>query len=285
MFTKQNIRFPGGKAKALTLSYDDGITSDIRLVELFNRYNLKATFNLNGSGFNEDEEAGSKHSIGDKTTAISLSKAKEIYKGHEVALHGFWHLNMSNETTAKCMQEVVLDRQKLEKEFGGIIRGMAYAYGAYNDEVVEILKKAGIEYSRTCLSTKDFRIPDDWLRMTSTCHQAFDEMEGLAEKFVNENPADNEEAWIFYMWGHSYEYDRGFMDFARMENFAKTVSNKDDVWYATNIEICEYIKAVDRLVYNLDQDVVFNPTSYDLWFIKDGKSVCIKSGETKYIWE
>ena len=36
-----------GKNKAITFSYDDGVTQDIRLIEIFNKYNLKATFNLN----------------------------------------------------------------------------------------------------------------------------------------------------------------------------------------------------------------------------------------------
>ena len=36
-----------GKKKAVTFSYDDGVTQDRRLVELLNRYGLKATFNLN----------------------------------------------------------------------------------------------------------------------------------------------------------------------------------------------------------------------------------------------
>lgn len=36
-----------GKKKALTFSYDDGVTQDVRLIEMFNKYNLKATFNLN----------------------------------------------------------------------------------------------------------------------------------------------------------------------------------------------------------------------------------------------
>ena len=36
-----------GKMKALTFSYDDGVTQDQRLISLFNKYGLKATFNLN----------------------------------------------------------------------------------------------------------------------------------------------------------------------------------------------------------------------------------------------
>ena len=36
-----------GKMKALTFSYDDGVTQDKRLIEMFNKYDLKCTFNLN----------------------------------------------------------------------------------------------------------------------------------------------------------------------------------------------------------------------------------------------
>ena len=37
--------FPGGKAKALTMSYDDGKLEDIRLLEILNKYVIKGTFN------------------------------------------------------------------------------------------------------------------------------------------------------------------------------------------------------------------------------------------------
>ena len=43
------LLFPGGKSKAFTLSYDDGVVQDRRLAELFRKYGLKCSFNL-GSG-------------------------------------------------------------------------------------------------------------------------------------------------------------------------------------------------------------------------------------------
>ena len=36
-----------GKKKAVTFSFDDGVTQDIRTIEILNKYGLKATFNLN----------------------------------------------------------------------------------------------------------------------------------------------------------------------------------------------------------------------------------------------
>ena len=40
------LLFPGGRNKVFTLSYDDGVTQDRRLVEIFNKYSVKCTFNL-----------------------------------------------------------------------------------------------------------------------------------------------------------------------------------------------------------------------------------------------
>ena len=45
------LRFPGGKTKALTLSYDDGCKQDIRFSKIVTKYGLKCTFNLNSNSF------------------------------------------------------------------------------------------------------------------------------------------------------------------------------------------------------------------------------------------
>ena len=45
-----------GKKRAVTFSYDDGVEQDRHLVELFNTYGMKATFNLN-SGIQTDRKS------------------------------------------------------------------------------------------------------------------------------------------------------------------------------------------------------------------------------------
>ena len=49
------MRFPGGRQKAFTLSYDDGVRQDKRLAAIFNKYGLKCTFNVN-TGMMGDEK-------------------------------------------------------------------------------------------------------------------------------------------------------------------------------------------------------------------------------------
>ena len=53
------MRFPGGLAKAVTLSYDDGVFEDIRLVDIMKGKGLKGTFNINGGLFGK--QAASEH--------------------------------------------------------------------------------------------------------------------------------------------------------------------------------------------------------------------------------
>ena len=47
------LLFPKGKRKAFTLSYDDGIQQDRKLVTLLDTYHIKATFNLNPGLFGQ----------------------------------------------------------------------------------------------------------------------------------------------------------------------------------------------------------------------------------------
>ena len=47
------MRYPEGRAKAVTFSYDDGVVQDKRLAEIFNKYGIKATFNFNSQKMKE----------------------------------------------------------------------------------------------------------------------------------------------------------------------------------------------------------------------------------------
>ena len=58
------------------------------------------------------------------------------------------------------------------------------------------------------------------------------------------------------------------------------LSGKDDVWYATNIEIYNYVNAYHSLVYSADGNIIYNPTLYKIWFNIDGTPYTIGAGET-----
>lgn len=269
------LRFPGFKKKAFTLSYDDGTIHDKRFVELIDKYGLKCTFNLNSGLMGVGRRMS-------KEEALALFKDSH----HEVALHGEIHMSFDDVSKEMIMRDVVNDKRALEEMFDRIVPGMAYAFGDYNDTAVDILEKAGVIYSRTCVQTERFDVPRDFLRWPSTIHHAHTEkLFALADKFLDDTPARNiwkDEPRLFYVFGHSYEFNDA-NNWDVWEEFLRKVSGKDNVWYATNLEICEYVKAYNSLMFSFDGKIIKNPTSTDVYACFYGKDTLIPAGKTVFL--
>lgn len=273
MYEEKYIRFPEGKSKALTLSYDDGVEADIRLVKIMNRYGLKGAFNLNSGLFPHPGN----HNRMDEERAYNTFKNC----GQEIALHGDRHIFLDKVPLPEAMHEMLLNRSYLENKYNCIVRGMAYAYGAYNDGIVEMLKALGVVYARTTEPTYSFEIPSDWLRLKPTCHHRDEKFGELADKFFTGSPESetkHREGWLFYLWGHAYEFDDD-NNWELVESFAKRASEQEDIWFATNIEIYEYVQAYKNLIFSLDGERVKNPSSIPVWLEIRGKTYKIEGGE------
>lgn len=272
---KVTMCYPEGRKKAVTLSYDDGVAQDIRLMKIMNQYGLKGTFNLN-SGNVPDEDAV------DGKGKLSKRQILELYpnSGHEVAAHGYHHPTLNGLPAANITADVLLDRMGLENMFGTMVRGMAYPNGSYSDEVVACLKACGIVYARTVISTENFELPQDWLRLPATCHHNNPRLFELTEQFVTTQRRLVDRCWMFYLWGHSYEFDT-HNNWERIEEFAKRIGGHEDIWYATNIEIYEYIDAYRQIRYNVEGTLAYNPTQIDVWVVVNRDCLInIKAGET-----
>lgn len=270
---RSQMRFPNFKEKAVTLSYDDGPHFDKRLIQIMQKHGLKGTFNLN-SGFMP--EVSDWH--------LSKAEAVALYtsSGMEIAVHGQHHLSLANVDSAVAANDVLQDRIALEKLFGCVVKGMAYANGSYNDEVVDILKTCGIEYARTVISTKQFELPTDWLRLEATCHHNNPQLMELVKTFLDIKPdpirLQKFTPKLFYLWGHSYEFDND-KNWEVIEKFAEAIGGREDIWYATNGEIYAYTKAFDSLRWSADGSFVHNPSGMDVYLFVNKKECLVKSGE------
>lgn len=271
-----SMRFPGGKKRALTLSYDDGVEQDVRLIDIMKKHGLKGTFNINSGQYAPEGKTWPEGTIHRR---MSKKMCQELYgnSGMEVAVHGLNHPWLEQLPENLCTYEVLQDRMNLEAEYGGMVRGMAYPFGTYNDSVVDTLKCCGIVYSRTVESTEKFDIPKDWLRMPATCHHNNPRLMELAHAFV-ENPFPFAPG-LFYLWGHSYEFEAND-NWQVIEEFAEFMGNRDDIWYATNIEVYDYIAAYHQLIFSMDQKKVYNPTYTTLYFRMNMHDYSVKPGET-----
>lgn len=270
------LRYPGGKSKAVTLSYDDGVEQDEKLIALMERDGFKGTFNLNGGLFAPE---GTVYEPGRIHRRLPLSRAAELYASPnvEVAVHSYTHPHLELLSATRVMEEIVQDRKKLEEVYGGVVRGMAYPYGTYNDQVVEILRMAGICYSRTVASTRSFELPTDWLRLPATCHHNDFRLMELAETFLKLEVTQSPK--LFYLWGHAYEFeDRQNWDV--VEGFFRVMKGNPEIWYATNMEIYDYVQAYERLAFSSAGDRVYNPSASEVWLSGKNGLLRIPAGAT-----
>lgn len=220
--------------KAVTFSYDDGISQDRRLVGILNRYGMKGTFNLN-TGLQSEE---SRFDIEGKIIyRMNQSDIGALYQGHEIAVHGLTHAAPKDMTIEQLDQEFGEDIANITKIYGTRPVGMAYAYGCYDEAAAAYLLEHGIRYGRTVEVTHSFALPETPIFLKATCHHDDELLFELAEQFLAAEPSPDEKL-LFYIWGHSYEFAVKH-NWDRIEKLCQLLSGRDDVFYGTNRECLE----------------------------------------------
>lgn len=223
---------PENKLKAVTFSYDDGVSGDIRLVEILNRYKMKCTFNVN-TGTQRSSYTWVNNGVTLRRLDQSEIDEMKLYEGHEVAAHSYTHPHLSDLPDDEIHTELKTDIDNIEKIYGERPVGFAYPYGTYNDRLCNILADYNIRYARTVNSTHSFAPQTDLLRFNPTCHHDDEELFNLAKKFIElktETPA------VFYIWGHSFELDMN-KNWDRFERLCDMLAGKDDIFYGTNKDV------------------------------------------------
>lgn len=259
------------------MSYDDGVRQDKRLISIMKKYGLKGTFNINSGLFGE-EYTGVEKGRMSKQEILDLYLPAKM----EVAVHGYQHMSLADVDSSISIYDIVNDRKELETMFGRIMKGLAYANGSYNDETISLLKTIGMDWARTAEETESFDLPNDWMKWTGTCHHDHPRLMELAQRFIESQPPTYywaKRLQLFYVWGHSYEFDDN-NNWETIEKFAEYIGGHDDIWYATNGEIFEYLKACELLEFSADGSMVKNPTAIDVYIDYIHKQRIVPAGET-----
>lgn len=260
------VCFPEGKAKALTMSYDDGKVQDERLVGIFNQYGIKGTFNIN-YGLMQDTRYGIR---------LPAERVRELYRGHEVATHCLTHPTIERCPLVQVAAEILEDRKGLEALTGQLVRGHAYPNGSYSGQIKQLFRQLGIAYGRVVESIPNYALPADPLEWHPTCHHNDPELMKKAEFFAGFQK--RQYLKLMNVWGHSYEFDdRDNWDV--IEEFCKYMGGREDIWYATNIEIIDYMEAAGNLKFSANNEMVYNPGVQSIWLqLNSDKCVEIRGG-------
>lgn len=276
------MRWPGGRTKAATFSYDDGVETDVELMKILRDNGLCGTFNINSGLFAPQGTVYPPDAIHRRMTRDAVLAA---YEGAdmEVAIHGLTHPFLESVPRDRMVYEILRDRENLEQMFGRIIRGCALPYGTCDDAVTEALRVCGLVYCRYANHSGQSTLPSDWMALVPTAHHSDPALPGIIERFLA--APDNRPPQLLYVWGHSYEFlfDKGNNTWAAFRRICETVGGRDDVWYATNIDIVDYERAYRALRVSLDGRLVENPSAVPVWVFAFGRTVEIGPGETKTI--
>ncbi len=257
--------FPQGKAKALTMSYDDGREQDRKLVEIFNRYGIRGTFNLN-------------YGLMERGERVLAEEVGTLYRGHEVATHTQHHPTIARCPLSEVAEEILEDRRGLEKLTGYVVRGHAYPNGSYTKEIETLFASLGIAYGRVVESVPDFALPENPMEWHPTCHHSDPKLMEYGQNFVDF--PKKQYLKLMYVWGHSYEFDQNTErnNWKVIEDFCGLMGNRPDIWYATNIEIIDYLQLLRGLRFTADCGAVYNPSADSAWLAVEDTVVEAKGG-------
>ncbi len=230
--------------KYLTFSFDDGVQQDKRLIGIFDKYSLKATFNLNSellgkSGQLVYPDCTVEHN------KISPDEVRNVYKNHEVAVHTLTHPNLTKLSDDEVIRQVEQDRLNLSELVGYDVVGMAYPCGGINnDERTSLLVKnnTGVRYARTISDTFSLDVPQNLYRFDPTLRHRCDreKMAEMIEKFISYKGSDTK---LLYIWGHSYECDMD-SSWDYFDSVCCALSGLSDVFYGTNTEVFRKIYGI-----------------------------------------
>ncbi len=275
--TAIKLLFPGGKTKAFVFSSDDGPVHDRRLVTLLNKYHLKGTFHLNSNKLNSPNY-------------LQKEEIKNLFKGHEVSVHSMNHPGLSGLPPAEIRSEIFGDKLALEKIAGQSVRGMAYPFGNFNDEVVENAKTSGMEYARIVEETRNFSLPNDFLRWKPSTHQfgkAYyeakntenDQKELAAFNNLTADFLGSDTLALYTVWGHSWEMGDSNAKWNDLETCFKQIANSKAVCALTMIEVADYLRAYTQIQVSELDNSIYNPSPITVFVSVAGKTHKISSGK------
>ncbi len=220
------------KNKILTFSFDDAVTQDARLIELFNKYGMKATFNINTCWLGQERVLKLRDGGTVNHNKFPAADVPFVYADHELAAHSLTHPDLTKMSEEDIVREVEEDRLRISELCGYEVVGFAYPGGDYDTRTSTIIKeRTGVKYARTINSNHLLEPQENLFEFKPTCHHDdWDFLFRMGEDFLD---LKTDEKKIFYIWGHAYEFDIDD-SWARFEEFLKMMANKSDIAYLTN---------------------------------------------------
>lgn len=130
----------------IALTFDDGPGPHTdQLLDILKKYNVHATFFVQGVMFHKDR--------------IPFMK-RAVEEGNEIGIHTWNHKKLTDLSEADVREEILSVREYLEENIGYTPRLMRPPYGSYNDTVKKVCSDEGLIIVRWCVDTEDWKTKD-----------------------------------------------------------------------------------------------------------------------------
>lgn len=237
--------YPGGRWKALIMSYDDGHVQDRNLAPLLRSHGIRGTFHLNSGWFDTD-------------TFLASAEVPALFAGHEISIHTVDHPDLTQTADGTVQWEVGHCRYILSGLAGHDVNSMSYPFGTYDRRVMNLTAGQGVTCSRTVLkATALDYFPPNFLKWHPTCHHA--DADWFADQLINRSERSLS---LLFIWGHSYELDNTYANnsWAYMDALCRKLGDRGDIWYCGMSEMHDYLVALEGVHFTSNR--VHNPSDH-----------------------
>ncbi len=264
--------YPGGKTKALVMSYDDGPVEDVRLARLFDRYGIVGTFNLNSGYLGQTRAWPQPDGDSIYQEYLSADSLERVYARHEIAAHGSYHKNFKEISDVEILEDVQSDVTNLTRLTGRNISSLAYPFGASNEHIARLVQSLGLSSARTVSDTRNFDLPTNLLLWDPTIHDS--KCLPFAETY---KAHPGRELSLLYVWGHAWE----LKDPARwttVQEFCEQIAQQEDIWYVSQGELAVYLLRLKNVEVN-NQGIRNPEGNGEVWIRQGEGDRVLKAGE------
>ena len=180
----------------LVQCWDDGVTTDVRLVSLLRRHGARATFNLNAGLHKRKRQLGWHH--GDtEVWRLARGELREVYDGFSIANHTLTHPHLDQLPIDAARREIGEGRTCLQTLFDQPVSGFVYPFGTFDEVVAQSVRDAGHVYARTTRAADLGVSTIDPMAAAASCHFLAPD---FWQRLDRARPSG-----VFWFWGHSYE--------------------------------------------------------------------------------
>lgn len=203
--------------KYFIFAIDDGTIYDKKVIDIFNKYNIRATFNLNSGlqdfvWYKDDKPV----------ERLKLFENRHIYDNHEVASHSLTHPWLTSLSDEDVYREVKEDVDNIERIFDRKVTTFSFPFDYFDERTINIIKSVGIKQIILPEIDDSFKFPRDLFHIKVTSWNIDDALTKI-DGFIKDKNAE-----LFIYLSHSYDYE--FADnYDKLEMLCKKVLSDKNI--------------------------------------------------------